>query len=145
MKLCSEMPNRSCYVSDPEANSISNQLQNYCISILTTSGKIINFIQLGYKEENYEASKIIAKILADFLKIPLFCCERASKLNIIYNIHDECELTYENIENASEVEKSFSIGFYLVLPIMIAYFINFFIPLGGPIVLVIGYIIFIKL
>ena len=143
--LCNEMPSGSYYRTDPAMNHLSNQLQNYCISILTTNSKIINIIQLGYNHVNYEYSKKIAKILSDYLNIPLFCCENASKLNIVYNIHEECELTYENIENASEFEKSFVIGFNLLLPIFIGYCIDFFIPLGGPIVLLIAYINFIKL
>ncbi len=124
---------------DPDTNSITNQLHNSCVSLLLSNGKIKNIIQLGNKSINYENSKQIAKILSEYLNIPLFICEPCSKLNTIYNQNDAYELTYDSIDYVTIFEKIFVMALWLVLSLIIGLILDNLIPLGIPITMIIAY------
>ena len=130
---------------DPDTNSLTNQLHNSCVSLLLSNGKIKNIIQLGNKSINYENSKQIAKILSEYLNIPLFVCEPCSKLNTIYNQNDAYELTYDSIEYVTLFEKIFVMALWAVLSIIIGLILDYLMPLGIPITTLIAYNKFLKL
>lgn len=129
---------------DPDTNSISNQLHNSCVSLLLSNGKIKNIIQLGNKAIYYQGSKEIAKVLSEYLNIPLFICEPCSKLNTIYNQNDAYELTYDSIDYVTSFEKGFTLALWIFLTIFTGLCLDHFLPLGVPITIAIAYNKFLK-
>ena len=124
----------------------TNQFHNCFVSFLLNNGKIINFIEVGMYLECYEESKEIAKILSNYLNIPLFTCNEASKLSSVYNEYkDTFELMNDNIEPLSPLEAGLTVVPYLFVPLIVGFALEQLVPLSLNICMLISYKMYLKL
>ena len=127
-------------------NEYTNQFHNNFVSFLLKNGKIINFIEVGMYLECFEESKEIAKVLSNYLNIPLFTCNETNKLSSIYNKYkDTYELMNDNIEPLSSFEAGLKVAPYVVVPLIIGIVLEQIVPLSLNICMLISYKMYLKL